>query len=370
MIPGHATPEGTKTLTDRYMDLGHSLDNYRLLQGLTVSSVGIGTYLGEDDAPTSLMYSETLRLALRGGVNLVDTAINYRNQLSERIIGRVLNDLLSRKEFTRQEVVLCTKGGFIPLDGEVQEPAGEYLKEQYGTTGLIGPGEVVAGCHCLAPKFLENQLQRSLANLGVESIDVYYLHNPEMQLSEVPRGEFLKRMRLAFEWLEGAVNRGKIRQWGLATWNGLRVPAGQRDHLDLDELVALAREALGPKNHFKVLQVPYSIAMPEALLVKNQKVGGTAGFCLLEAAERAGLSIIASAALMQGKLARGLPKSFREAFPDLPSDAACALQFVRSSPGVTACLVGMRNKHHLVENMAVMKLARASDETMIGLLQK
>lgn len=370
MIPGHATPEGTKALTERYMDLGHSLDNYRSLQGLTVSSVGIGTYLGEDDAPTSQFYSETIRLALRAGVNLVDTAINYRNQLSERVIGRVLTDLLGRKEFTRQEVVICTKGGFIPLDGDIALPAGDYLKAEYGLTGLIAPGEVVAGCHCLSPKFLENQLQRSLANLGVECIDVYYLHNPEMQLSEVPKTEFLKRMRAAFEWLEGAVSRGKIRQWGLATWNGLRVPAIQKDYLDLDELLGLAREALGPKNHFKVLQAPYSVAMPEALLVKNQKVHGATGFCLLEAAERHGLSVIASAALMQGRLARGLPKPFREAFPDLPSDAACALQFVRSSPGVTACLVGMRNKHHLTENMAVMKLARASDETMIGLLQK
>src|ERR1051326_4768765 len=79
-LPGHATPEGTKNLAGRFLDLGLSLDNYRPLKDLQVSSLGIGTYLGEDDAPAALQCADTLRLALRGGVNLVDTAINYRNQ--------------------------------------------------------------------------------------------------------------------------------------------------------------------------------------------------------------------------------------------------------------------------------------------------
>src|SRR5439155_23840451 len=55
-----------------------------------VSSLGNGTYLGRDDDWTDAAYTVAVRRALQLGINVVDTAINYRNQRSERAVGRAL----------------------------------------------------------------------------------------------------------------------------------------------------------------------------------------------------------------------------------------------------------------------------------------
>ena len=80
--------------------------------------------------------------------------------------------------------------------------------------GIVKADEVVGDGHCIAPRFLADQLDRSRANLGVETIDVYYVHNPETQLGAVDQATFQARMRAAFEFLEGAVTDGKIRCYG------------------------------------------------------------------------------------------------------------------------------------------------------------
>src|SRR5207244_3651552 len=83
------------------------------------------------------------------------------------------------------------KGGFLPFDGPAPK-------------GLLGPGDLVAGTHCMSPHYLEDQLERSLDNLGLEQVDIYYVHNPETQLAELPRAAVLDRLKAAFEFLHGA----------------------------------------------------------------------------------------------------------------------------------------------------------------------
>ena len=145
--------------------------------------------------------------------------------------------------FARSEVVLASKGGFIPSDsGDVASPSGA---QGYIRLGIVAPGDIVAGCHCMTPRYLADQLERSRANLGVETLDVYYLHNPEMQLQEVDRPTFLARIRAAFEFMEGAVAAGKIRWYGAATWTGLRQEPAAADYLSLAELVGVATAVAG-----------------------------------------------------------------------------------------------------------------------------
>ena len=76
-------------------------------------------------------------------------------------------------------------------------------------SGIFTAKEIAAGSHCMTTRFLENQLGRSLKNLAVDCMDVYYLHNPETQLGEVSKEEFLKRVREAFAFLECAADAGK-----------------------------------------------------------------------------------------------------------------------------------------------------------------
>jgi aryl-alcohol dehydrogenase-like predicted oxidoreductase len=195
-------------------------------------------------------------------------------------------------------------------------------------------------------------MERSRRNLEVETIDVYYVHNPEAQLDEVDRPEFLSRMREAFFALEDLVTAGKIGCYGTATWTGYRVDPGEPGYLSLAEMVAAARDAGGADHHFKVVQLPYNLAMPEAFTRANQRVGDDV-VTMLEAARRLDIYVMASASVHQGGLARNLPAVVAEYLPGLTTDAQRALQFVRSTPGVGTALVGMKSVAHVEENSAV-----------------
>ena len=185
--------------------------------------------------------------------------------------------------------------------------------------------DIVAGCHVLTPRYLRHQLDQSLANLGLTSVDVYYVHNPETQLLEVPRTEFLGRVRAVFEALEGAADEGKIRIYGAATWDGFRVPSARQDHLELAELVEIAHELAGDAHHFRVVQLPLNLAMPEELTQPTQTVVGQA-MPLLQAADRLGVQVVTSAALLQTRLLGHLPPSLGPALAPLRTDAQRCLQ--------------------------------------------
>src|SRR5262249_59649573 len=106
------------------------------------------------------------------------------------------------------------------------------------------------GADCMTRRYLRDQIDRSRANLGLETLDVYYLHNPETQLGEVDRAEFMARVRAAFGALEEAVAAGSIARYGTATWTGYRVDPSDPGYLSLPDLVAVAREGGGARPHF------------------------------------------------------------------------------------------------------------------------
>jgi aryl-alcohol dehydrogenase-like predicted oxidoreductase len=256
----------------------------------------------------------------------------------------------------RDALVVCTKGGYLPLSEkppESREDYRSYLKHEFFDPGILSPDDVVAGGHSIAPPFLKYAIAKSRANLGVQTIDLYYLHNPEQQLAVVPPAFLRERLRAAFMVLEDAVSRGQIRAYGCATWNALRVLPTSKSHLSLKDLVEIAREVAGERHHFRAVQMPINLAMPEAVRLPTQEAGGNGHLVpALEAATALGLSVISSASLMQAQLTRDLPPSMRELFPLQRTDAQRALTFVRALPGVTTALVGTRSVEHLAENLA------------------
>jgi aryl-alcohol dehydrogenase-like predicted oxidoreductase len=355
VIKGFATEEGTARYHARLSPTppaGH----VRSWHGLALSSVGLGTYLGSDDRETDQSYRDTVARSLQLGLNVVDSAVNYRHQRSERCIGDALRSLVETGRLARDEVVIATKGGFIPYDGTVPSDPGTYIRETYLRPGILESRDIVAGCHCMAPRFLADQIEKSRTNLNVETIDVYYVHNPEIQLGEIGRPAFLQRIRAAFECLEGAVRDGRIRWYGTATWHGYRQPPTAPDLLSIQDLVETARSIAGPAHHFGVVQLPYNLAMTEAFTQPTQRVGEEA-VSLLEAARRLDLYVMTSASIYQGQLARNLPPVVGEYLPGLATDAQRALQFVRSTPGVGTALVGMRHVAHVEENARLTSVA-------------
>jgi aryl-alcohol dehydrogenase-like predicted oxidoreductase len=324
MKSGFATPEGTARFADRFPAFQ---DFFRGALGLMVSSLGLGTYLGSPDEATDRAYADAARAAFTSGINFFDTAINYRHQRSERALGDALRDA------PRDEFVICTKAGFLTPDA-----VPDFLKT----------ADVAGGMHSMAPDFLADQIDRSRANLGLDTIDVFYLHNPETQLNYVTRQDFDQRLLAAFTRLEQLVSKGKIRYYGTATWDGLRKP----DQLNLASVAALAKQAGGADHHFRFAQLPFNLGMVEAY--------GSSPETVLHVAAREGITIVASAALLQGRVLEQMPDTVAELLPGLSSDAQRAIQFTRSTPGITVALAGMSKREHVRDNLGVAAVSPAT----------
>jgi aryl-alcohol dehydrogenase-like predicted oxidoreductase len=361
-LPGYATTEGTAAYRERFRETAAE-GHFRFEQNLWLSSVGVGTYLGDADEETDRSYADAITRAVELGANVIDTASNYRFQRSERSVGEAIKSLTAAG-VGREELVVCTKGGYIPFD--THPPAGQagvraYVEETFVKTGVIELSDIAAGSHCMTPRYLAHQVAQSLRNTGLETIDVYYVHNPETQLQVVAREEFDARLRAAFEQLERERAEGRLRFYGVATWNGFRAPAGQRGHHGLERMWELARAAGGDDHGFRFVQLPFNLAMPEALVSENHTHGG-AQVSLLEAAQALGVTVVASASMKQGEVARGLPERIREPLGSLSTDAQTAIQFTRSTPGVTTALVGMSRRAHVEENLQLARVPPASSE--------
>jgi aryl-alcohol dehydrogenase-like predicted oxidoreductase len=365
-LSGSATLEGTNRYRKRF-DGKIPLEHFRQSQSLWISSIGIGTYLGNYDDATDQAYHQAVVRAVETGCNVVDTAINYRLQRSERSIATALKDVASRG-YARDEIVIATKGGFIPYDATPPKDARKYIEESFLKPGLAAGSDIVSGCHCMTPKYLLNQLDGSLRNLDVECIDIYYVHNPETQLGTVTREAFDNRLLKAFETMEDAVAAGKIRLYGIATWNAFRNEPSAKDYLSLAQVVGLAERAGGKNHHFKVIQLPLNLGMSEALSGTNQRVGDN-DFTVLEAAQALDVTVMCSASVLQGQLTRNLPSIIGETFEGMETDGQRALQFVRSTPGVTTALVGMKQLSHVEENLRTARIAPAPWEQYSKLFQ-
>lgn len=158
--------------------------------------------------------------------------------------------------------------------------------------------------HSIHPAFLEDQLDRSLSNIGVETLDLYYLHNIEAQLPHIQQDKLFDRLAKAFEFCEKKVQDGKIRSYGLATWACFRAkPKESKLHLNLQDIEKIAQKVGGEKHKFKYVQLPFNIIMPEAFLEKWQDVktgDKTTRETFFQAAKACNINVITSSPLAQG----------------------------------------------------------------------
>jgi aryl-alcohol dehydrogenase-like predicted oxidoreductase len=362
MIPGRATLEGTRRFEEQ---TGAAAGHFRPAVGLSLSSLGVGTYLGEEDVETDRGYEASVRAALSLGVNVFDSAINYRGQKSERAIGRALAAALAEGTLSRDEIFVSTKGGYLPHDAEDPRDPRRYIREEFAACGA-SPVEVAGGVHCMAPAYLSDQLEKSRRNLGLQTIDLYYLHNAETQLSAVDRETFRTRLRAAAAFLEEAAGDGRVGVWGLATWDGLRVPPEHPAHLSLAETLEVAREVAGEGHHFRAVQLPFNLGMAQAALYRSQETPD-GRLPALAATDRLGLAAFGSASLLQGRLAAGLPEELSQSFPECDTAARVALQFARSAAGMTTALCGVSSPSHAAENFGLFRIPPADPDRIRAL---
>ena len=366
-IDGWATLDGTARYRERFREVAAE-DHFRKQQDLWLSSIGVGTYLGDADDQTDARYAEAVARAVELGANVIDTAANYRFQRSERSIGVALRELNARG-FARDELVICTKGGYLPFDGAPPRDVRQYIEEAFVKPGIASFADIAGGSHCMTPRYLQSQLSQSLANMNLSSVDVFYVHNPESQLPSVPPAEFWKRLRAAFEFLEQSVSEERIKNYGVATWNGFRAEPDAVGYHSLERMADIAKELGGDQHHFRFVQLPFNLAMPEALFFQNQKLRDEF-VSVVEAADKLGITAIASSSLLQGQVARGLPEAIRDPLGSLATDAQTGIQFVRSAPGITTALVGMSQPAHVEENLHLVGVPSAQPDDLLSVFDQ
>jgi len=363
MISGFATSEGTKKFAQHS---GVNQANFKEFENLTLSNVGIGTYLGDPDSKTDELVTNAVKQSILSGINVVDTAINYRSQKAERSVGKAVLELIKEEKISRDQIFLSTKNGYVTNDADVQLGFWEYVKEEYTKKGILKEGDVTSGYHCMTPTYLSDQLERSLKNLGLECIDLMYLHNAvEGQIKDVSKEKFLENLKDVFELYEQKRDEGKIKFYGMATWECFRVPKDNPQYLSFEDTVNMAKKIGGENHGFRFIQLPFNLHYDQALLGKNQSLG-TNNVSVLEAAVKLGIGVFTSVPLMQGRLlAPGAMPDFGDLKPSLR-----ALQFVRSTPGVLAPLVGQKSSDHVSENLEIMKIPPLSEDEFLTLVKK
>src|SRR6478609_544908 len=278
----YATPSGTLGFRKRFEGSPQIAEGHFRFgaDGLSLSSLGMGTYLGAPDAATSAQITAAaVESVSRGAINVLDTAINYRHQLSEKALGLALQELEEKHDIHRNELFICTKAGFLSPDAEQhssREAFHAWFQEHYIDSGMIKPSDIIGGMHCMAPGYLRDQINISRNNLGVKTLDLFYLHNAiESQMPEIGYEKMTEKLMDAFEVLEQARADRHIRYYGLATWNCFRTSKeDSNEYFNLETLVKLAETVGGEAHGLRYIQVPFNLAFTEALTMEEQTVEG------------------------------------------------------------------------------------------------
>ena len=192
MISGFATTDGT---TNFVQNSGINSLNFNKFEDLFLSNVGIGTYLGDSDNKTDELVKNAVKQSILSGLNVIDTAINYRSQKAERSVGKAISELIAEKKITRDQIFVSSKNGYVTNDGDIQEDLMQYVIRELGKPGIVKEGDITSGYHCMTTPYLSDQLDRSLKNLDLECIDLMYLHNGiEGQIKDISKEQFLEKL--------------------------------------------------------------------------------------------------------------------------------------------------------------------------------
>ncbi|MBV9178690.1 MAG: aldo/keto reductase [Nitrososphaeraceae archaeon] len=360
LLHGYATSAGTKKYVEYAIQRGKPSSHFRIFDALYLSSIGMGTYLGqltaEDDKAMENAVYESIK---SGAVNVIDTAINYRAMKSEKSVGRALLRLEKEGIISRDEVFICTKNGYITNDGDYPSiDVMEYMQKMFISTDIINAHDISSGYNVLNPNYIERCIEKSLMNMHIETIDLVYIHNSfESWHEDVSREEFMQMLAKVFEVYEKYRSNTKIRYYGMATWTCFRVSQDNKEYLSLEQVVKLAENIGGRQHGFRFIQLPYNLAYSEALLLKNQIVGSERNLTILEAANRLNIKVFTSIPLFQSRL-------LRAQIPDyigLTDQVAKLVQVIRSSPSVIAPLIGHKKPEHVEQNLMVANIPPLND---------
>jgi aryl-alcohol dehydrogenase-like predicted oxidoreductase len=163
--------------------LGNSTLN---INRIGLGCMGMSEFYGSFNETESI---ETLHKAIDLGVNFFDTADMYGSGANEKLIGKAFKDKWDK-------VVLATK--FAVMRG----PNGEWL-------GLNGQ-----------PEYIKKACEQSLSNLGIEAIDLYYMHR------KAPDAE----IEVIVGAMADLVKQGKVKYIGLSEVDAATIRRAHKIH--------------------------------------------------------------------------------------------------------------------------------------------
>ena len=312
-ITGCATAQATQAFAGRMRACYPSFEPgaYRPLTGtdLITSKTGYGSYRVHHQSDEHV---ETLKGAIKAGCNLIDTSSNYTDGGSETLIGNVLRDLISAEEIEREEIIVVSKVGYMQGQNLEEAMRREQAEQPYDKVV-----KYMEGCwHCIHPDFLADQWAGSTDRLGLETIDVYLLHNPEYFLSDAQkrmssrdlntiRDTFYNRIYRAFVQMERFAREGKIGYYGISS-NPFPTPKTDFEHVSLNRIYDAACKAAetvhgdSRAGRFKAIQLPYNLLEHGALTEVNNEIEGRS-VTALEAAKSLEICVLVNRPLNAAK---------------------------------------------------------------------
>jgi aryl-alcohol dehydrogenase-like predicted oxidoreductase len=361
-IKGFASSEGTKKFRDNAIKKGKSYLHFKEFDDLILSSIGMGTYLGDLSKEDDIDIENALYESVKShAINVIDSAINYRAMKSEKSIGRSITRLVNDGIISRDEIFVSTKNGYITNDGDYPMlDVWEYIQRMYISTGIIKAEDISSGYNVLNPGYIEKCIERSRFNLKLDTLDLVYIHNAfESWNQDVSKNKFFDMLAKVFEVYEKFRSKNKIRYYGMATWTCFRVGEENKEYLSLDEVYNIAKSIGGVDHGFRFIQLPYNLAYSEALFLKNQNVGNEKKLTILEAAKRLKIGVFSSVPLLQGKLIQTKIPDYSETLTD---PIMKLLQIIRSSPSIIAPLIGQKKMDHVNKNNKISEIPPLSEE--------
>ena len=355
-IDGFATADGTRKFMENAIKNSVPRSHFRSFDNLNLTSLGMGTYLGQNTIQDDKDIENAIYEAVKSGaMNVIDTAINYRSMKSEKNIGHAMKRLIDDQIISRNQVFISTKNGYITNDGDYPTiDVLEYMHKMFISQGIIDSKDISSGYNVLNPNYIRKCIDKSFINMQLDTIDLVYIHNAyESWFEDVTRYEFDELIQKVFQVYEEYRLKSKIKYYGMATWTCFRLPEKERGYLSLEEMVKIAENVGGKDHGLRFIQLPYNLAYREAFLLKNQSVGADSNLTILEACNKLNIGVFTSVPLLQTKL-------LDATIPDYlgySNQLLKIVQITRSTPNVIAPLIGQKKFHHVKENIEIAKVA-------------
>ena len=363
-LPGYATAEATKAYAAHHAaHTGEGHFSELAKTRIRLSSIGVGTFPGNITIAADAEVARLVCRALESGINVIDTAAHYRYGHALAAVGAGVREA-NLKGVPREAMFLISKGGFLTLRGGKPIDFDAWFASEIEAQGLGSREDLAKNVHLLSPAYINYQLDLSRQFMGVATLDAFLIDQPEIHIPVIGKEMLNRKLLAVFETLERACEDGRLRYYGISTFEGFRVETDANLFQSLTSMQGLAQKAAATVTgkaqalgHFMIGQLPFNQAMTEGFARFNQATGQGNVASTLQAGYQLGLYMMGSHGMLKGRLAGTSTDAVMQSLPMLTNDAQRSIQFNRSTPGLGTTLIGMSQSARLDDVLAVARWA-------------